>query len=489
MAIRTKSQVIADAISFIANAIPNIATFVGSVVRDLVIESPAEEFENVYEELARTQKLQSVAFAEEQTLEELDALAANYGITRLTGTAATGFVTFRVRNFSVSSSNISIPTGTVVGTSSASDTPQITFTTTQSLLFDASVAPSYFNPATGFYELSASLVSESIGEAGNVAAGSLIELISSIPGVFSVVNNSATTGGTDVESNTDLAARIQIALTGNSVGTPAGIVSQAQENANVVDALVVTPNDPEMIRDEFGGEVDVYIIGEVLDTAQDTVLYRVDGPQEFVMAHQPAKGPSGITVTGFVGAAPYTFIQDIGGGGDYQFIENTSTLFNGSTRLQNKIRFKGSPDVVPDDETAITITYTYNSLIEDLQLSYNQLDAHIVTTDILVKEATKALIGVTADISLFPGYIAVGVSNAVKTALTNYINALGLGDSIDRSDIIGVIEDIEGVDSVNVNTLVLLKDSVPIPAATQRLQITKTEYPRASESELIINIV
>ena len=43
MAIRTKAQVIADAIAFISNAIPNIATFVGSVVRDLVIEKTPEK--------------------------------------------------------------------------------------------------------------------------------------------------------------------------------------------------------------------------------------------------------------------------------------------------------------------------------------------------------------------------------------------------------------------------------------------------------------
>ena len=146
MAIRTKTQIIADAITFIATAIPNIATYVGTVVRDLVIESPAEEFNNVYTEIAHTQELQSLQYAADQTTDELDAFGANYGLTRLGGTAATGTVTFQIANYSTTSLPVPIPTGTVVATLSSSTTPQVTFITTQSLLFDPSLAPSYFNP-------------------------------------------------------------------------------------------------------------------------------------------------------------------------------------------------------------------------------------------------------------------------------------------------------------------------------------------------------
>ena len=100
MAIRDLTTIINDAIAFIQGKRPNIATFVGTVTRDVVIESPAQEFNNVYTELARTQKLQSVDFPDDQTEEELDALASNYGLQRLGGKQATGTITFQVRNFS-----------------------------------------------------------------------------------------------------------------------------------------------------------------------------------------------------------------------------------------------------------------------------------------------------------------------------------------------------------------------------------------------------
>lgn len=481
MAIRTKSQIIADAVTFIANAIPNIATFVGSVVRDLVIESPAEEFDKVYTELSHTQELQSLTFASDQTTEELDAFGSNYGMTRLAGRAATGTVTFQVSNFSTSSANITIPTGTVVATVGSSTKPQVTFVTTQSLLFDATLAPSYFNPATGFYELTATIQAQAIGAITNVSAGAIKVLVSLITGITRVINTTATTGGSDEESNTDFAARIQIKLSGNNVGTPTGIESKARENASVIDAIVVGPNDPEMQRDEFGGEVDVYVIGENLASATDLVLYTTGGSQEFVLNHQPATSVPTNGVTGIVASAPYTFVQGV----DYQFVLDPTTLFNGSTRLQNKIVFNiGGQN--PDNNTAVTINYFYNSLIEDLQSGFDQLDAHIVTTDILVKEATLAQIDIQAEVSLLPGYVSADVIVAIQTALTNHINALGLGDNIDRSDVIFVIESVAGVDSVNVSTLILSKNGTPIPATEQRLQISKVEYPRANTLTILI---
>lgn len=481
MAIRTKTQVITDAIAFIASAIPNIATFVGSVVRDLVIESPAEEFDKVYTELSHTQELQSLTFATSMTTEELDALGTNYGMTRLGGRAATGTVTFQIANYSTSSSNITIPTGTVVATIGSSTTPQVTFVTTQSLLFQASLAPAYFNPATGLYEQTATIEAQSIGAITNVSAGSIRTLISLITGITRITNTTSTTGGTDVESNTDFAARIQIKLSGNNVGTPTGIVGKARENASVIDAIVVGPNDPEMLRDEFGGEVDVYVIGEILNSSTDLVLYTVAGAQEFVLSHQPAISVPVNGVTGIVASLPYTFVQGV----DYSFVLDTTTLLNGSTRLQNKVVFNiGGTN--PDNGTAVSITYFYNSLIEDLQLQFDQLDAHIVTTDILVKEASLATIDVLAEVSLLPGYISADVVSAIQTALTNHINALGLGDNIDRSDIIFVIESVAGVDSVNVNTLVLSKDGIAIPSIQQRLPIFKVEYPRANVLTVLI---
>ncbi len=480
MAIRSKTTIIQDAISYIASVIPNIFTAVGTVVRDLVIESPAQEFEKVYDELERTQKLQSLEFATDQTTDELDAYGANFGMQRLLGQQATGAVTFRIRNYSTSSSNIAVPVGTLVGTTGTDAVTQVLFQTTQALLFQASLAPAYFNPATGYYELTATVVAQDVGEDSNVSAGTINQLITSITGITSVVNSVASTGGEDIESNEDFATRIRTKLSGNSIGTPNGILSLVNSNANVFDSIVVTPNDVEMLRDEFGGEVDVYVVGETLTPIFDLVLYTTTGPQEFVLQHQPASSVS--SITGIAGAVPYTFVQGV----DFNLVADPTTLLNGSVRLQNKVVFDiGGTN--PDNNTTITITYVYNALVESIQSQIDADDGHIITADILVKEGNEVTVDIEADVTLYPGNIPATATADIQTAVSTYVNTLGLGDSIDRSDIIGVIEDVVSVDQVNVSTLVLEKDAIPLAPTEQRLLVAKNEYPRIGT--ITINIV
>jgi len=475
MAIRTLEEIIQSAIDFIAGKRPNIATYVGTVTRDVVIEAPAQEFEKVYEELESTRQLQSLVYAEEMTEEQLDDLASNYGMSRLAGRAASGTVVFQIRNFSTSSSDVTVPVGTTVSTLASETIQQVSFVTTEEVIFLASEAPSYFNPTTGLYERIATIVAEQEGSGGNVAAGTIVQLVTSTPGIDSVNNTVATTGGQDKESNTDFAERIRQKLSGNSVGTTAGINSLMRENVNTQDSIVVTPNDPEMIRDEFGGEVDVYILGEILTTTFDIRQYLLTASQEFIMQHQPVRSVS--SVTGIVSAAPYTFVEGV----DYDVEFDPSTIYNGSVRLETKIVFRLGMGgaTMPDDGTNITINYVYNSLIEELQTELDKDENNIVTSDILVKEAEKAEIDVTADVTLYPGYNEADAISDIQTAVSEEIDALGLGDSIDRSDIVAAIESVESVDAVDLSTLILAKNGTPIPSNVQRLTIAKTEYPRA----------
>ena len=125
----------------------------------------------------------------------------------------------------MSSSPVTVPVGTVVSTIGSTSAPQVTFATTTPITFTPALAPNYFNPSTGLYEQTTSIIAQSVGASGNVAAGTITRLVSGVTGISSIINNKATTGGTDVESNTAFASRIQIKLSGNNVGTPNGIIS------------------------------------------------------------------------------------------------------------------------------------------------------------------------------------------------------------------------------------------------------------------------
>jgi hypothetical protein len=301
-----------------------------------------------------------------------------------------------------------------------------------------------------------------------------------------------------------------------------------------VQAIIVGPNDPEMLRNQFGGSVDVYVNGSILTAATDTPVYTTSGSQQFVLNHQPATAVA--SVTGIRGGNPYTFSPNY----DYVFDENPNILFAGSTESGSYINFALSTSFTitlvvdgthlnvnttagmqvgsqitqgnfiatitsitpttqitvtstsgfvggmatftglkPDSSTQLTINYTYDSLIESIQSVFNNDSNHIVASDILIKEALQALINVTCGITIIPGYVGASVVDNVETALTNYINALGLGASIPLSEVVTVIQEVAGVSDVDLSSLSIssiIQDVTTTIPPGQILSVPKTAY-------------
>src|SRR5690349_4132926 len=107
MALPTFSQIVQSMINFLQQSRPDIATQPGSVTNDVVISTVANELaaENgtdpsVYSSIQYIQNLQAFVL-NAATLDptDLDNIAANYGMTRLPGTQATGIITLRIRNY------------------------------------------------------------------------------------------------------------------------------------------------------------------------------------------------------------------------------------------------------------------------------------------------------------------------------------------------------------------------------------------------------
>jgi hypothetical protein len=481
MALPTFSQILNSMLSFLQTKRPNIATNSGSVVSDVICSTVANQLsaqdgtsQSVFSSIQYTQDVQSFAVnAAILTPSDLDNLALNYGLTRNSGSASVGNITFRIRTYTTSSPIINVNAGTTVSTLATSQSPAVSFATTAGVTFTPSLAPSYFNPVSGFYEQSTTISCQTIGIVGNVGAQTITSLVSSVPGIDSVINTVSTTGGTDIESNTAFAARIQIKLEGNNVGTPNGIISLVNTNPSVQQAIVVGPNDPEMQRDQFGGSVDVYIKGQILTTVSDTPMYSTTGSQSFILNHQPALSVG--SVTGVVASVSgHVFTPTV----DYNFVENPNTLFAGSTDAASYIEWIPA-GTNPDNNTVITISYTYDSLIETLQALFNNDSNHIVASDILVKEALEAFISVTNSILVLPGFISANVVTDVQTALSLYINGLGLGAVIDLSDVVVIEELVPGVDAVLIDSLTVSSTigatTTTIPPS-QRLIIGKLAY-------------
>lgn len=609
MAFPTFSQIVQSMITFLQGSRPDIATQTGSVVNDVVVSTVANQLaaENgtdasVYSNLQYIQNLQAfVTNAATILPADMDAIANNYGMVRLPGTQATGILTLRIRNYTTSSAIIIVPSGTTVSTLSTSSAPAVSFSTTATITFSPSLAPSYYNPNSGFYEQTVGIMCQTIGVVGNVGANTITSLVGSGLGIDAVTNGTATSGGTNIEDNVTFAARIQIKLEGNNVGTPDGIISLMETNPNVIQARLVGPDDPAMQRNQYGGSADVYIRGSIPITLVETFTYTTAGSQNYVMLNQPVFAVG--LVTGVVASAPFTFTP----GTDYNVVLNPNSLYAGSTLAASYITFNvlttftittvGLPftvtsvddavtltvssnsgmfigdiikqglnstsitfvdpdtihikvtstagwvggatsavdtsrqqfvvnttngmaigDVVhqgaysttitsingftntigvsntsgfgtgaatfsgtkPDNNTIVSVTYSYDSLIPILQASLDNNSNHIVGADILVLEALVASINFTAAIGIVPGFIPASVITNVQTALSTYIDGLGLGAVLILSELVSVMTAVPGVGEVDLDSLILqstLSGNVTTIPPGQQIAVGNQAYP------------
>jgi uncharacterized phage protein gp47/JayE len=159
----------------------------GSLFWDLTRPVAIEKSEMVEFAILRTLQLMFPQFAEGVYL---DYHGQTVGVTRLPATRASGTVTI------TGSPGTTIPEGTIVSTVASEDSPSIQFVTTEEVTIDE----------TGNVEVEIEAVEP--GTLGNVPAGAIQVLGTTISGVESVTNTSATSGGTNEEDDEAFRYRI-----------------------------------------------------------------------------------------------------------------------------------------------------------------------------------------------------------------------------------------------------------------------------------------
>lgn len=289
-----RDQMATDMIQSIFLAQPNIAVQAGSVVRDVIIDPFLSEMErvrflldfcyrsssfsgllsiddplnegasiSVEDSQYKTVLTQALFTTEDQVQYFIDSafekLASNFGVSRSIGKQASGEVEFFTTTTPTSS--ISIPTGTVVS-SSTSD-----FITTLSVVMNVDQLSQYYNPTTKKYSITVPVQALEAGLNGNLTSDQINQ---GAPFGLKVTNSAPTFGGTETETNSELASRALATLSSVDVGTKAGLERVSRSIAGVVNSFVVDSESPFMQRDEgLGGKVDVWVRGESLATVSD----------------------------------------------------------------------------------------------------------------------------------------------------------------------------------------------------------------------------
>ena len=158
---------------------------------------------------------------------DLDSWMADFSLVRLPAVAATGAVTFS--RFTTGTAALIVP-GAQVKTSDGTQFFTVTTDTTNSA-WSASLGGYAVGTSTGSATVPVQAVTA--GSGGNVAAGSISLLTTSISGIDTVTNAAAYTNGIDAESDTALRARFATYINTRARATLLAIgnaISSVQQN-------------------------------------------------------------------------------------------------------------------------------------------------------------------------------------------------------------------------------------------------------------------
>ena len=430
--IKSFRDVVNAMLRFLYSRRPNVDTSPGTFTRDVVIDAPSRELESLYLDLNRTSNAQSPDLAGTVDIEQL---GRNFQLRRRGPLKTTGIVSFY--SFEAPATIITIPRGTTVASKASPDGTSQQYVTTQ----DVTLGVTNFNSTTGRYETGSPVRAEVAGIDGNIPPGAIAAILDPVAGVAGVYNFNAFTNGADFETLTNFRTRIKSVITGNNVGTVDGYYQTITRITDVLDARIASSDTGiEELRRTDVGAVDIYIRGFISAQAPSEVYtVPVSVPYEFVVSEQPIDllAADSFSLTGSVTG---TLVV----GTHYAIVQDTSK-FAGSIKGSDKFVFTG---LSAGEE--VTIVYSYNSLIESLQLYMEDDSRKVLGADILVKSAIPRQIDIECTIRVLPGYTSTGVIVDVSTTLTAFLNSYTIGEEIQQSDVLAAIANTMGVDDVTV---------------------------------------
>jgi uncharacterized phage protein gp47/JayE len=334
----------------------------------------------------------------------------------------------------------------------------VVFVTTEEKTLPVATAASFFNLETERYELEVAVQATITGRVGEVGPGKINRPLRPLSGFDSVENRSRSSVVSDRETNLELLERYNISIIGSQLGTQNGlrlfIKSQFQDAG---DVLVVNAGDPLITREsEDSGAIDVFITGEQNLTRQDEREFLGIG-QLIPLVNQPVQ--SIVNVPGFVLDTDYIFVKD-------------TTGVSNSVRAQDGIKFLATGSV-PAIGSSINVEYQQDILVANIQSALDSADTNVGGQDPLIRSGDQVDTTLAAQLVVLPGFGFTTIQNTVITAIVEYINLLGLGEDVEKSDIQAVVRGISGVDNFIFSVL----DRVG-GTANEDILIEKSEFAR-----------
>ena len=479
MAILNQTQIAALIQQYVGTQFAFIDTTTGRPFSSLFLNAIASEIATAYSALSQVQIDQGTSSPGASTPDGMAGVAFNWNLTPKGPVAATCVITFQ----KVAQPTISIQIGAdngsggiVVATSRQITGPVLLFVTNETVFFTPTTA---LNPVTGFYEVDAECQCMSLGTIGNVDAGLINVLQTPVAGVDFATNKISASGGQDSESTIALAARTVAKSTGLQPGTVNGLVSAALAQPYTISAVVVGPNDSYFTRSGVPGAVDVLVLGGQITSATQYDTYTTNQPN-VLLQNRPALAISSVVAT--VGLTLTTMTPGI----DYQFSQDTGSSNAYSASSNDQLSWLNGSQ--PNNGSPVTISYLYDAAIGAAQAALTTPTTEFVTANVLVKRAVQVTINMTVTVRQIAGFSVAVVTNNVASAISNYVNNLGLGQPVTQSALtVAITENAVGVSSVALPFTALYVRGTP-PSVGDVFP-TKYTYARVDTQSLTINVV
>ena len=321
-----------------------------------------------------------------------------YNLTRKTGSYATGIITF-IR-YSAPTTTITVGSsdgtgGVSVSTLKDDNGVSYSFTTVETKQFTVANADSLYNASRNRWELNVTIQADQVGSDYNVAANA-IKMFSGINGVDDIINYNACVGGLDIETNEQLGERIKDAAKSRLLGTIPGYTTLVNSFNQVVDSAIIDTSSSGYIRNTYGNEIDVVLIGQQIEAYTDTITFNSLTGMNYILNNQPVVSIN--SVTGTVNDNAYTFIE----GTDYIFVEDKTSDYRQSAKGFDKIVWLQT-GTLPDVGSEYTINYSVNELISMIQGTIDNTENYLLGSDVLVREGEIVYLQISLNVSTYSG--------------------------------------------------------------------------------------
>lgn len=410
-----------------------------------VLAGAANEDAEQYVQLARLRNVFAIDKATGSDLDERAKEVLPGTIGRQAALTATGTVTFTRPG---TAGTVAIPVGTQVAAQDGEG--QIRFRTTAAGSIPNGSATSG----------AVDVVCTVAGTRGNVASGTIQQIVTRIAGVTAVTNPAAYTNGADRESDASFRARIKAWVQALTRATPGAIETFAlgarlSDGRSVRFTSLVEPAIPtgrvELYIDDGTGAVEAY--SDEYIGADDIFLPSAAGGEVNVYTTARPIRDDG------------SFVLERDSGGGYVPLTRGTDYELQPTTGQIEL----STALTTGDALKANYRY-YTGLIQEVQRIIDGDSANPITypgvraggVRVVVQAPATVFQTVAAQISVLSGFSPAEVASEVAAAIQDYINNLGVGQDVILSEIIERAMSVSGMFDIRVRSL-----TASDPAANQ----------------------